>query len=296
MSAPRAAERAARATPPGVSCENVTLPATDGYVLAATHVRGGTAPARHLVLVAPATGVKRRLYGPFAEHLAVRGVDVLTWDWRGMGDSRPATLRGFDATMTTWATRDLAGAIAWARGVAPRARLVVVGHSFGGQAVGLASNAGELAALVTVAAQSGWYGHWPSAARWRYAALWHVAMPALTHALGYFPAKRLGFGEDLPAGVALEWARWCRSPRYLGDWSGHARLRQPLLAFGFADDPFAPPRAVDALVAEYGSEERTRRQIAPHDVGVERIGHFGFFHAGRTPVLWDEIAAWIARR
>ena len=296
MSAPpRVSPAADPATRAGaLRVEDLTIDATDGVPLGATRFSGAP-DAPHVVLVAPATGVKRRLYRAFAERLAAGGMDVLTWDWRGTGDSRPRTLRGFDASMTTWATRDLAGAIRWARGGAPRARLVVVGHSFGGQAIGLAPNATELAALVTIAAQSGWYGHWPSAARWRYAALWHVAMPALTRVLGYFPARRFGLGEDLPAGVALEWARWCRSPSYLGDWSGHGRLRQPLLAIGFDDDPYAPPRAVDALYAAYGSDERTLRHVAPRDVGADRLGHFGFFQPGRAPALWDEVATWIAR-
>jgi predicted alpha/beta hydrolase len=275
--------------------EDVALPAADGYPLAATRVHAAPG-ARHLVLVAPATGVKRRLYRPFADHLAARGLDVLTWDWRGTGDSRPASLRGFAASMTAWATQDLAGAIAWGRAAAPDARLVVVGHSFGGQAVGLAPNAGALSGIVTVAAQNGYWGHWPAGTRWRYAALWYVGMPALTRVFGYFPARRLGLGEDLPRGVALQWARWCRTPDYLGDWDGHRRLRQPLLAFGFTDDPYAPPRAVDALYRQYGGAERTLREVAPRDVGLDRLGHFGFFHAGRAPALWDETAAWIADR
>jgi predicted alpha/beta hydrolase len=119
-------------------------------------------------------------------------------------------------------------------------------------------------------------------------------MPLLTRALGYFPMRRFGMGEDLPAGVALEWARWGRSPEYLGDWSGHAALAAPILSFSFADDPFAPRAAVDALHARYGSRELARRHVAPADVGAARIGHFGFFRPGVAPGLWRETADWLA--
>lgn len=277
-------------TPPPVE---MTIPATDGFALGATEFRAAAPAAGRAVLIAPATGVRRRLYQPFAAYLATQGFHVLTWDWRGTGGSRPPDLRGFPASMTTWATRDLAGAIEWATQTYPGHRLYAVGHSFGGQAVGLAPNAQRLAGLVTVAAPSGYWGHWPRGRRWMLAALWYTAMPALTALLGYFPGRRLGLGEDLPAGVAHEWARWCRTPAYLGDYTLHRRFARPLLALSFTDDPFAPPRAVRALHREYAAARLTERVVAPHQVGATRLGHTGFFAAGRAPELWAEVAAWL---
>ncbi|HEV2147831.1 MAG TPA: alpha/beta fold hydrolase [Longimicrobiaceae bacterium] len=274
---------------------DLTLPAADGFPLAATRFDPAGDPGR-VVLVAPATGVRRKLYRPLAEFLAGEGFAVLTWDWRGTGGSRPPSLRGFRATMRDWAERDLAGAIDHAAERWPGASLFALGHSFGGQAIGLAPNAPRLRALVTVAAQSGWWGHWPASTKLAYAALWKVVMPLTTRALGRFPMRRLGMGEDLPAGVALEWARWCSRPEYLGDWSGHAALTLPILAFSFADDPFAPRAAVEALHARYGSRALTRRHVAPAEVGAKRIGHFGFFRPGVAPGLWREAADWMSAR
>ena len=272
--------------------EDITIPATDDFPLAASW-RGSPAAAS-VVLVAPATGVRRRLYDAFAGYLAASGFGVLTWDWRGTGDSRPSgqSLRGFRATMRNWAARDLAGAIAWASDRFRGARLLAVGHSFGGQAFGIAPNADRVAALVTVASQSGWYGHWPRPARWKYAMLWHLVMPGLSHAVGYFPGRALGLGEDLPQGVALEWARWCRSREYFGDWRGHLRFDAPILSYGFADDPYAPPAAVEALHAMYGSRERHHRLVSPGDLGVSSVGHFGFFRP-TARALWDEAVDWL---
>jgi predicted alpha/beta hydrolase len=271
---------------------DLRIPASDGFALAATRY-GPPSPAR-VVLISPATGVRRRLYDGYARFLADEGFGVLTWDWRGTGDSRPRTLRGFDAAMRGhWAERDLAGVIDWAAAEHPGAKLLAVGHSFGGQGIGLAPNAGRLSALILVAAQSGYWRLWPGASKYRYALLWYALMPALTRALGYFPARRLGIGEDLPKGVALEWARWCRSPAYLGDWRGHAALDVPLLALGFSDDPYAPEPAVRALVERYGSRQKTHRHVRPADVGAQHIGHFGFFRPG-VPALWRDTARWLA--
>lgn len=272
---------------------DVIIPAADGYELAATIFDGAPGSDR-VVLIAPATGVRRKLYRPFAEFLAGRGLTVLTWDWRGTGDSRRGSLRGFDATMRQWGQRDLAGVIDWTAQRAASTRILIVGHSYGGQSVGLASNRNRVAGLVTIGAQSGYWGHWSGARRYLYALLWYVAVPLVTRVAGYFPARLFRLGEDLPQGVALQWARWCRSPAYLGDWSGHRSFTAPLLAIGFMDDPFAPPEAVDALHIRYGSKKQQRWSVAPDELGVDRIGHFGFFRPGVTPTLWRDVGDWLA--
>jgi predicted alpha/beta hydrolase len=195
--------------------------------------------------------------------------------------------------MRDWGERDLGGVIDWASARYPRARLTVVGHSFGGQAVGLASNRDRVRALVTIGAQSGYWGHWPRPQKYKYAVLWYLAMPLATRVAGYFPARLLRLGEDLPRGVALQWARWCRSPSYLGDWSGHRAFTAPILALSFADDSFAPRRSVEALLAEYGSRDQTHRHLTPKDAGVPAIGHFGFFRPGHVPGLWRSVAQWL---
>ena len=152
-----------------LSSESLRVSAADGFALAASWF-GPIEPER-VVLVVPATGVRRRLYDAFGRFLAERGFGTLTWDWRGTGGSRPARLQAFEGSMRDWAERDLAGAISWATERFPSARLYGVGHSFGGQAVGLASNARRLRGLVTVAAQSGYWGHWPRPQRYGYALL-----------------------------------------------------------------------------------------------------------------------------
>src|SRR3546814_10982431 len=61
-------------------------------------------------------------------------------------------------------------------------------------------------AVLTVGAQYAYWRDYASSARLRHIIKWHIAMPALTAMLGYFPGSQLGWLEDLPAGVAYEWA------------------------------------------------------------------------------------------
>lgn len=274
---------------------DLALRTADGVSLAATAFGDGPRVER-AVLIATATGVRRNFYFPFAEHLARSGFAALVWDWRGVGGSRPRSLRGFPASMRLWATRDLVAAIDFAGVRWPGASLHALGHSFGGQAFGLAPNAGRLRSLVTVASQSGYYGHWDPPARYKYALLWHVVMPLMTRIAGYFPSRRFGLGEDLPAGVALEWARWCRSPEYLGDYSGHAKLTAPILALSFTDDAYASRRSVEWLHARYGTSTLVHRHLAPSELGATRVGHFGFFRSDEAMApLWGEVVEWLRR-
>ena len=271
----------------------IRIPAADAFSLAAT-LHGGDNDVDQVILIAPATGVSQRVYHSFARYLVgVAGSAVITWDWRGTGRSQPEQTRGFRATMWDWAIQDLPGVIAYAEQRFPGARIVCIGHGFGGQAVGLAPNADRVAKLVTIAAPSGYWGHWPRGSRYRFAALWYVGVPMLTSVFGYLPGEVLGAAEDLPAGVALEWARWCRSPSHQSEQRGLAQLGIPVLALAFADDAHAPREAVEALHGAYGSSDVTTRFVAPDAVGVERIGHLGFFRSGRVPALWRTVARWL---
>lgn len=280
----------------------VVLTASDGYELAATlhpgSSRDGTTTGRPAVLLASGSGIPRGFYRRFAGHLAGEGISVLTFDYRGIGGSRPKKLRGFEATMSDWGRLDLAAAVRWLDSSSDAGEIHLVGHSAGGQIAGLAPNAEELDSIVGVAAQSGYWGHWSSWRKWLFADLWYALVPGLARITGYLPTGKTGlWPEDLPKGVALEWARWCRQPRYLLD-SASERVRRryegidaPLLAFSFAGDTYAPPDAVDAWTNFFPSAPTTRRHVPGHGSGGS-LGHFGFFQKAAEG-LWEEVAYWV---
>ena len=133
----------AEAGPDNVFIDDITFPAADGYVLGATLFlpRGAK---RHAVLINSATAVPRKIYRGFAGYLARRGCAVLTYDYRGIGDSRqkslvgynqPKSLVGFKASMSDWAALDATAAVAWMRERYHDLPLGYIGHSFGGQAL-----------------------------------------------------------------------------------------------------------------------------------------------------------------
>jgi len=279
---------------PQVSELALQLPAMDGYQLAASEF--GTGAQRPVVLIAPSVGVTRDFYRAFAIYLAQRGFSAVTWDWRGVGESRADGPTDLPVALQDWGCYDLAGVIAWAREYYGGLPVAVVAHGVGGQVLGFAPNADGLAAVVTVSAASSYLGHYPAASKLLFALAWYAGLPLGLRPRGYMPARRLAGGDGPPAGVVRQWARWSRSPNYLDEYRLHWRVTAPLLAFSFEDDLYAPRRAVEALHREYRSRELVRRHLAPVDLGVNRVGHYGFFEPSMAPRLWAETAAWLSQR
>jgi len=275
---------------------HLVIPSRDNFQLAGTVYE--SEHNNKVVIINTGTGILRRYYDAFSQYLCENGFTVVTYDYRGIGDSRPQSLRGFAVTMQEWGQKDIASVIDWSQQKFQPTKLFIVGHSAGGQLVGFAANNHRIDAMVFVGAQNGYWGHWPLPQRWAYAGLWHL-MPVLANIWGYLPSKYLGLGEDLPCGVACEWAKWCRHPEYLFGYrhafeiSNYAKVTVPILAYSFADDSYAPKPAVDALLQKYSQARVVRRHITPAAVNAKTIGHFGFFRKTLRDTLWRETVTWL---
>jgi predicted alpha/beta hydrolase len=287
--------------------DNITFPAADGYLLAATLFLPRTGARHHAVLINSATAVPRKIYRGFAGYLARRGCAVLTYDYRGVGDSRPRSakgssrpksLAGFKASMSDWAALDVTAAVGWMRERYANLPLNYVGHSFGGQALGLLPNNGEVSRALLIAAQAGYWRLMASPERYRVFALLNLVGTPLTRMLGYAPAWS-GLGEDLPKGVFEQWVRWVMSKRYLFDdptlkaLSNFARYKGPLRALCLSDDPWATLPAVELLCSGFTSTKAEILTVAPADAGATAIGHLGFFRPEHRDTLWRGAAEWL---
>lgn len=276
-----------------------TAPAADGYELAVTRFEA-RGPAFATLVLAGAMGVRQDFYAPLARFLAESGVHVITFDYRGMGWSRPATLRGFDVDVSTWVERDLAAMMREAKDRAPGLPLCLLGHSLGGQILGVAPGNSEVRAAVTVTAGSGYY-RFNDRIPVRVRLLWFVFIPLFTRAFGYFPGKRLRIVGDLPRGVAFQWRKWCLHPDYLVSESdayraAFRRVAAPILSYSFEDDELITKPAIDSLHGFYTGSAVERRHIRLADTGRDRIGHFGYFSERSRETLWNDTLAWLRAR
>ena len=274
------------------------LRAADGYELGAElHAAARPSRTRRVVVLHCGAGIAAARYRHFARFLAEWGIPVLTYDYRGIGASRPAQLQGFEVTTSDWVEYDAAGAIAWVREHFPNDNLVGISHSIGALALAAAPNAAEQDCLIFVSPHTAYYGDYRPLYRLPMALFWHGVMPIVTRRVGYFPARRLRLGDDIPAGIALEWARR-RSPdlrtgsapaqsqrvRTLLDRAG--ALDRPALALTVSDDAFATPQAADRLLSYFPSLRSEKRLLTPAEAKVARLGHFGFFRPEAGAFLW----------
>jgi predicted alpha/beta hydrolase len=282
----------------------VRLRALDGYELGGIFYAAARAESvRRTAVLHSGAGIPAQVYGHFASFLAEAGIPVLTYDYRGIGLSRPAKLRSFKVSIEDWAEYDCAGAIAWLRQRFPHAEMLGVAHSVGTLLYGGAPNASEQAMMVLVAAHTGYYGDYRPLYRLPMAALWHGVMPVLARTLGYFPASLFGLGADIPAGIALQWgARRSPDIRPTGTGAADERtrrllercasLRRPAILASMSDDAFATDAGVKRLLSYY-PQLLVRQQLlfAPADAGVSRLGHIGFFRRHAGAALWPRLLA-----
>ncbi|HQR55174.1 MAG TPA: alpha/beta fold hydrolase [Burkholderiaceae bacterium] len=279
-----------------------TITAADGFELHAT-LFGDSATARAGVLIAAAMGVEQTYYADFAHWLAAQGFWVVTFDYRGVGQSRPdsfrRSLRGLDASVMNWAQRDAAAIVDFMAERLGDRPLLWVGHSLGGQILGLLDRPERIRAIMTVAAGSGYWRDYVPALRRFAPALWYAIVPLVLPLFGYFPGRRLGLIGDVPQGVMRQWRAWCLDPDYLFGvedraWRvTYARLTQPILSLSFTDDEYLSARNIESLHAFYAGAAREMRRLAPGDVGADRIGHFGFFRRRHAESLWPQARDWL---
>jgi predicted alpha/beta hydrolase len=247
---------------------------------------------RGVAVVASAMATPAGFYAAFARRLSEHGIRAVTFDYRTAAGS-PEEMRREDADVDRWSA-DAAAVLAATADDAERDGVPVtwIGHSLGGQIIPFVEHQ-RLAAIITIAAGDGYWRRNAPALRRKVPFLWWVVAPVAMAVAGYFPGRRLGLGGDLPSGVLKQWSRWCRHPEYLQ--IDHpdapelfAAVTAPITALSFSDDEVLSSESTRFLLGLYTGSEQVRHDLSPSELGVDRIGHHGFFrkqHAG----LWDEL-------
>ena len=249
--------------------------------------------AKALVLIVPAMGTSQKYYVPFATWLASQGFLAASFDFSGTGLSRQVDLRKHRGNIIDWAQFECHAMVNAISSKVPDKPLYWVGHSLGGQILGFVPNRDRVTKAITIASGSGYWIETPPSLKWKVWMLWYVIAPFSTWLFGYFPGNRLRMVGDLPRGVMEQWRRWCLHPEYAVGAEGagiraqFAAVQSPITSFSFSDDELMSARNIESLHGFYVNAPRIMKRIAPGDIGVERIGHFGFFNARFERSLWQ---------
>lgn len=282
---------------PSAASERIEITCADGVRLHGHFLPANGGTPGLPVLLSPATGVRQHFYLRFATWLAAQGHDVLVFDYRGVGLSLHGPLKDCRATLAEWGQQDQVAALEWLAQRTGSEQVLLLGHSAGGQMIGLLPNHRRVARVVGVSASTGWFRGMRLGFRLKARLGLRCLVPLGAWVKGYAPTSAVGLGENLPAGVARQWGQWCAAGgyatnaiRHQPERDFHADVRTPITVLHATDDDIATPTTVADLLRTFPAAPKQTVAIHPAAHGLKQIGHIDWFRASHQ-ALWPTIAA-----
>lgn len=243
-------------------------------------------PNGKLLLINSATGVKQQVYFSFAKYFAENGFTAITYDYRGIGDSKPKKMNGFHATMRIWGTDDFKTVTDFIKKNYQNHQKFCLGHSVGALIIGMNENAHIFDKFIFVATQDAYIGNLKANIAASAVLGFGIAVPLTTKFFGYFPAHRFGLGESLPKGVAYDWRTLIlnkkSTSRLYEKIATHFSkdLKQETFIIHAEDDPWVTMKGMENLMNNvYPHLKKTYREIKVSDSEKGEIGHINFFRS-----------------
>ena len=283
----------------------LTIISDRNRALAATIYRPKTS-VKTAVMIAPATGIKRQFYHKFASFLAEQGFGVLTFDNEGIGESLTTDLTKCDASLISWGRHDMPAVLDALQDEFGNATYHLIGHSAGGQLIGLMPNHTSIASVFNVACSSGCIKNMDMPYKLKAMGFMDAFIPLTNLTLGYTPADKIGMGQPLPRGVARQWREWCNGAGYIKTAFGKSvhthfydELSMPALWLGFSDDDIANSKNMDDMIRVFTKMPVEKRVLDPKDFDLNSIGHMRYFSSrtnAKAPKLWQMAVDWLNER
>jgi predicted alpha/beta hydrolase len=276
----------------------VEILAQDGFKLKGYRISPENPKAA--VLICGATATSQRFYFGFARWLAKQGYSVLTFDYRGMAESlNVASAKDSQARKQDWGELDMPAALSFLSDLYPELPKHLIGHSAGGFLFGLMPNHRNLTSVIAIGSSNGYVQDMSMPFRLVALAMLKIYFPVAIKRFGYVPAKKLGWGEDLPKGVALQWADWCCNPGYVTNafdkeikTNYYQQLTMPILVLNMKDDAIATQKNVEAMQILFPKAALDKAWLDPHEHNLGAVGHMGFFRT-KNQVLWTNVTKWL---
>ena len=261
--------------------QQISISTIDGNEIKATYF----APhqeAKKVILIIPGVGIRERFYKNFALSLCQKGIAIYTFDFRGIGRSKPASMKGFQATVTNWAELDIEGMLQYILKKHSELDLKIIAHSGGGTILGLAPSAQQASSIMLVASPRCLRDYYKGVDYFKMWLILSVLYPVFSKWLGYFPSRWFKMGEDLPKGVALEWADWGRHFQGMRYCIGRKierfyAIEANISLLSFDNDFFANEESVRGLSFLYKNAPTTHLHFKNEDLYGEPVDHFCFF-------------------
>ena len=242
------------------------------------------------IMIAPATGIRRHFYHSFALYLAESGFGVLTFDNEGIGESLSTNLAKCDASLISWGRHDMPAVLDALQDEFPEASYHLIGHSAGGQLIGLIPNYQAITSVFNVACSSGRIKNMGMPYKLKAMGFMDAFIPLSNLTLGYTPSDKIGMGEPLPRGVTA-FGKSIHTHFY-------DALSMPALWLGFSDDDIANSENMDDMIRVFTNMPVEKRFLNPEDFGLNHIGHMRYFSSktnAKAPELWQMAVDWFSK-
>lgn len=267
------------------------LETSDLYPIAVTSF-GENNSTHQIIVISSAIGVPQKFYAKFATYLANKGYLVFTYDYRGIGQSKPQSLKGFNAEFIDWADKDFMAISQYIEEMYPKHQKYLIGHSMGGIMLGLSRAFRVYDKFVTIGSQFGYIENFHDKDKFKIKTFFKVMIPLLTPLYGYFPSPKVNMGDPLPKGIAYNWKSIILGQESILGYANktqnfYEEITQPMLIISLDDDYMAPPKTVDLFASKVMVNAKKKRlNIKPQDVGLKNIGHMDFFREKNKNELW----------
>lgn len=252
------------------------------------------------IIMAPATGIKRQFYANFSSHLAKNGYGVITFDNRGIGESLKGAVKHCDVSLQCWGEKDLPAVLEKLKEIFPETHYHLIGHSAGGQLIGLMPNASDFSSVFNVACSSGSLRNMDKQHKLKAHFFMNFFIPLSNALFGHTKSHWVDMGEPLPKNVAKQWRAWCNGSGYVKTAFGktihkhfYDDLEIPSMWVNACDDFIANSINTDDMISVFTKLPANRLTISAKDHGLKEIGHMKFF-SRKSEKLWDYALNWIA--
>lgn len=279
--------------------ENIKITCHDGFVLAATLYIPQKLKAA--VIIGTATGIKRGFYHSFASYLAENGYGVISYDNRCIGDSIQNNINNGNASLITWGSLDMPAVMEKLKMSFPNTSYHIVGHSAGGQLIGLMPNYKDIASVFNIACSSGSVRNMKMPYRLKAIFFMRVFIPLNVLFFNKSNSQWLGMGEPLPKHVAKQWAKWCNGVGYIATDFGKAvkthyynEINIPAQWIYAIDDDIANENNVKDMIRVFPNMKAEIIALNPKDYNLNEIGHMKFFST-KSKQLWSLAIEWFEK-
>ena len=278
--------------------EEIKISCEDQYTLSGRFYPSSSEKKKPFpILISPATGITKNFYHSFAQWLSDQSYDVLVFDFRGIGDSLTGKLKDSKASIVQWGQLDIPAAIEKLLEKTQANKVILLGHSAGGQLLGIVPNYEKVAKVVAVSGSTGHVKGLKGRTKFLAPIMFKGIFPLARRTLGYGPTNAIGMGENLPKDVAKQWAQFCGKPGYIINAIGdtvnthdnfHEKITTPITALWSSDGEIATKVNVKDLLRLYPNSKTEMIELNPQSYKHKAIGHMLMFKKSHQN-LWSVI-------